>query len=224
MKMRLAKFYYGELQNLLNDFVKKHGGFMGGSGSGSWYRWNTKSTAESQKRINIFWLKKNKSLNPGSSGSLSWSCRGEQSGSIGYRMKENSMVLIYKHRQRDGEWEEVEQIIPFDWTSCHFGGKRIWFKCPFCKRRVAIIYGTGKYFACRKCNNLTYQSCNEPDFQRMLDKAYKLKEKLGGEAGLETLMPSKPKGMHKKTYQKLLEEIERLEWAGEIGMLRRFGS
>jgi hypothetical protein len=29
--------------------------------------------------------------------------------------------------------------------------------------RVAILYGAGKYFACRKCYDLTYRSCQESD-------------------------------------------------------------
>ena len=31
---------------------------MGGRGSGSWYRWDSKTTTESQHRIDIRWLKK----------------------------------------------------------------------------------------------------------------------------------------------------------------------
>ena len=25
-------------------------------------------------------------------------------------------------------------------TSCHFGGKRYWFSCPVCSRRVFVLY------------------------------------------------------------------------------------
>ena len=41
---------------------------MGGSGSGSWHRWDSKATTESQLRIDIRWLKKQEYLRPGNYG------------------------------------------------------------------------------------------------------------------------------------------------------------
>lgn len=44
-------------------------------------------------------------------------------------------------------------------THCHFGGVRYWFLC-ICGRRVGVLYKRpyDRYFACRKCLNLTYYS------------------------------------------------------------------
>jgi hypothetical protein len=70
---------------------------------------------------------------------------------------------------------------------------------------------------------LTYESCNDFDVQRTLNKAYKLKEKLGGEAGLYSLIPGRPKGMHHKTYSRIVNEIYRLEGLGEQGMMDKWG-
>ncbi len=196
---------------------------MGGVNSGSWYRWNKKELTMEQKRIDIRWMKKQKYLSPGVSGSLSWSCRGEQTGSIGFCMKEFNMILNYRHRPNGGDWEDVKQNISIERTPCNYGGYRKWFLCPRCSKRVAILYGTGKYFFCRHCYNLTYESCNDFDVQRTLNKAYKLKEKLGGEAGLYSLIPGRPKGMHHKTYSRIVNEIYRLEGLGEQGMMDKWG-
>ena len=196
---------------------------MGGSGSGRLYRWNTKSTTESQKRIDIRWMKKQNYLWPGYSGSLSWSRRGENTGSIGFRMEEYRMVLNYRHRPRDGEWEDVKQSICLEQTLCNYGGYRKWFLCPRCGKRVAILYGAGKYFLCRHCHNLTYDSCNTSDLQGIFDKANKLKEKLGGHAGISYPIAERPKGMHKTTYKRIVSKIWQLEDLGEQGMMDKWG-
>ncbi|MCD6296732.1 MAG: hypothetical protein J7M30_06220 [Deltaproteobacteria bacterium] len=84
-------------------------------------------------------------LRPGTVGSLSWSWRDEQTGFINYRMEIDRVVLVYRYRAHGGEWEPVEQI-SFDRAPCNYGGFRTWFLCPHCRRRVALIYGAGKYF------------------------------------------------------------------------------
>jgi hypothetical protein len=102
---------------------------MGGLGSGSCSRWNSKTTTESQHRIDIRWLKKHGYLRPGNIGTLSWSQRGKETGSIIYRMEIGSMILNYRYRYRDGEWQAVEQDIHFNRTPCNYGGHRWWFLC-----------------------------------------------------------------------------------------------
>ncbi|MDA3787908.1 MAG: hypothetical protein PF503_05400 [Desulfobacula sp.] len=196
---------------------------MGGSGSGSWYRWDTKAKTESQHRVDIRWLKKQNYLKPGISGSLSWSSRGESTGSIRFSMQENNMILKYRHRPRGGEWQDVEQIISFDQTPCNYGGHRKWFLCPRCYKRVSLLYGAGKYFLCRHCHDLTYDTCNSSPLQRIFDKANKLRERIGGHAGLSYPIADRPKGMHHSTYIRIVAKIERLENLGDIGMVEKWG-
>ena len=189
---------------------------MGGYGSGSWYRWDSKSTTESQHRIDIRWLKKQGYLRPGNFRLLSWSRGNEQTGSIGYRMEADRMVLNYRHRPHGGEWEQVEQTISFDRTPCNYGGHRTWFLCPRCWKRVAVLYGTGKYFFCRHCYDLTYSSQQESKLDRLMRKARKIREKMGGGVSLIDPFPDKPKNMHWKTYWRLRERAENannLSWS-----------
>lgn len=196
---------------------------MGGNGSGKIFRWDAKSTTESQKRIDIRWLKKYGYLRAGNVGSLSWSRGDEQTGSIAYKMEEDRMILNYRHRPNGGEWEPVEQKISLDRTPCNYGGYRKWFRCPRCYKRVAILYGAGKYFLCRHCYNLTYDSCNTHPIQRIFDKANKLRKKLGGETGAFNFIPDRPKGMHRSTYDKIVDKIWRLEHLGDQAMFNRWG-
>ena len=153
---------------------------MGGSGTGNWYRWDSKTTTESQKRIDIRWLRKQGHLRFGTMGSLSWSCGDDQTGSIGYCMESGRMKLNYRHKLNDGEWEPVEINIQFSETQCNYGGTRKWFICPNmnCNKRVAVLYGVGKYFLCRHCYGLVYSSQQESKSDRLMRKARKIRKRL----------------------------------------------
>lgn len=114
--------------------------------------------------------------------------------------------------------------IPLDWTSCHYGGKRPWFRCPgvpehkTCHRRVAILYylyHQRSYFLCRKCYGLVYPSQYEDREDRVIRRAQKIRLRLGGSASLMEPFPSKPKGMHWDTYSDLwirAKAAEQLTW------------
>ncbi len=118
--------------------------------------------------------------------------------------------------------ENVKQRVYFDWTQCNYGGKRIWSLCPGCGKRVAILYGAGKYFLCRHCCNLTYETCNETPRDRRFSKANKLRKKIGAQAGCLNPLPRlKPKGMHQMTWTRIRIEVQHLERIGiaELGRL-----
>jgi hypothetical protein len=178
---------------------------MGGMNSGSYYRWNAKTTTQSQHKIDIRFLKKQGWLVPNSSGSLSWTRNGEKSGSINYTVKENGLVISYRSRQQGDEWESIEETIPFSWTFCNYGGKRQWLHCPRCNRRVVVLYG-GKYFRCRHCHNLTYSCQQQSAPFRLLDKAQNIRKKLGADIDTSSPISEKPKNMHWKTFNRLRQE------------------
>jgi hypothetical protein len=60
-------------------------------------------------------------------------------------------------RPADAGWPELV----FTWP--HFGGKRAWFACPQCGRRVGMLYQplAGDPWACRRCHALAYRSSQE---------------------------------------------------------------
>ena len=61
--------------------------------------------------------------------------------------------LAYNH----GDQAVDPYIVKIVYTLPHLGGKRPWFLCPHCGRRVRMLYG-GRYFLCRECHGLTYES------------------------------------------------------------------
>ncbi len=195
---------------------------MGGSGSGDWYRWDSKTTTEGQYKIDIRWMKKQRYLHPGTAGILSWPYRGEESGSIGFRLETDRLVLNYRNRQNGGEWENIEDEIFFTWTPCNYGGNRQWFLCPGCNRRVAVVYG-GKYYRCRHCYSLTYSSQQESRPDRLMRKARKIRALLGASNNLMEPILFKPKNMHQKTFDRLRREADHASNLSLIIMGQRLG-
>ena len=98
-------------------------------------------------------------------------------------------------------------------TPCNFGGERPWFVCHrvTCGRRVAILYGPGKYFLCRRCYDLRYESQREDNKDRALRRAQKIRQRLGGSANMMEPFPDRPKGMHHDTYMRLRSEHDEAE-------------
>ena len=196
---------------------------MGGMGSGDWFRWNSRATTESQLRVDIRWLKRRRYLIPGAIGSISWSRGYEQTWSVNFRVEHNQLVLSYRHKADDGEWEPVEQVIWFDRTLCNYGGHRLWFWCPHCRRRVAILYATSKFFLCRHCYGLAYTSQQLSPSDRLMAKARKIRQRMGGSDDLSERFPDKPKGMHWRTYWKLHGKAEQAEEMAWMLMGQRLG-
>ena len=181
---------------------------MGGVGSGTWYRGGSKTTCEEVRRVDIRYMRQQGMLQPGSRGWLNWTCRGEADGSIQYRVEANALILIYRYRENGGEWQDVVERVWLDRTPCNYGGERLWLNCPHCGKRVAILYGQGKRFLCRHCYRLTYGSQSEGLIGRMQRKARKIRKRLGGSDDLFMLVWDKPKGMHWKTFKRLVKEDE----------------
>ena len=182
---------------------------MGGLGSGNWYRWDKKRTTEEVNRVDIRYMKKRRLLRPGNSGSLSWSCGEEQTGSVRYQVNNNYLRLIYRTRTYGDDWQEMDEKIWFQRTSCNYGGQRLWFSCPHCHSRVAIIYGNGMRFLCRHCYGLPYASQGETSLDRLARKIRKIRTRLDVDIDLDFPIYMKPKGMHWKTFDKLVR-LERV--------------
>jgi hypothetical protein len=198
---------------------------MGGEGSGNWYRFNKKTTTGECQSVDVRYLHREGLLKQGSWFSLRWSRAGRETGSIRCAVigneKPERVLLVYRHRSGPGrEWEDVKESVPLTWTACNFGEERMWFICPGagCGRRVAVLYGPGRYFLCRHCYDLVYESQGENAMYRALRRAQAIRERLGGSANMMEPFPEKAKGMHWKTYERLWWEHQEAEMEQLAGM------
>jgi len=124
------------------------------------------------------------------------------------------VVLLFRRRSGpSAEWEDVEEPVEFAWTPCNFGGERPWFICPGagCGQRVAVLYGPGRYFLCRHCYDLSYQSQRDTKMYWALHRAQDIRRRLGGSANMMEPFPEKPKGIHWKTYERHMWEHHEAE-------------
>jgi hypothetical protein len=91
-------------------------------------------------------------------------------------------------------------------TPMHFGGHREWLVCPRCRKRFAILYLADRYFACRRCNGLFYQTNHEHRAGRNLIKAERLWKRAGHGFGGDD--GQKPPYMQWQTYNRLMAQAD----------------
>lgn len=102
-----------------------------------------------------------------------------------------------------------QQTIRIARAPCTLGGSRPWFACPRCGRHCATLY-RGRYgYACRTCNRLNYPSTRENAGDRAARRADKIRARLGWTPGILNGHEGKPKGMHWRTFERLVAEHDR---------------
>jgi len=201
------------------------GGFGSGRPSGS-----GRDKVEYSRSIDVNRLHREGCLHAGWMGGWQWNQGAEKVASINLRAEPDWLHLSYRVRIAGGEWDNIEEPVRVVRVPCRFGGARPYFICPgvvndiACGRRVAKLHGPGRYFLCRHCYRLAHASQSEGTWDRTLRRANKIKQRLGGDPGMAAPFPPKPKGMWRRTYDRLREEAfdaeMRAEEAFEINAAR----
>ena len=198
---------------------------MGGYWSGNRFRSEKKRTVDASTCLDIRYLKQHGLLR-GGYYNMSWSRNGKLTDSAGIHIiaGEKMTISCKWRRGSDKEWQPMKSTVNLAQTACAFGGSRQWFICPCCSRRVAVLILDAGSVACRHCLDLTYASCNEDLIGRSWRKRRKYVEKMGGDGNRPT---RKRKGMHWRTWERLLRkyyeaEAEGLIWlTGRLKMMKR---
>lgn len=190
---------------------------MGGIGSGR-PPGSSRGTVESCRSIDVNRLHREGCLRPGWAGGWQWTYDGETGASISLRAESDRLHLSYRVRICGGEWEDVVETIRIVRVPCRLGGTRPYFICGDvgsgigCGRRVAKLHGADRYFLCRRCYRLAHASQSESAWERNLRRSSKIKQRLGGEPGPIAPFPPKPKGMWRRTYERLRRQAIEAEF------------
>lgn len=158
------------------------------------------------------------------SGTWAWtnSETGEQKASIGYHSHAWDLNGAYLrvHYTLTDSGKAMDYNIPLIATKAHFGGVRFWFKCPVTGRKATKLflpYGA-TFFACRQAYRLKYASQSQSYEDRVINKKWKIVQKTGGYD-----YPIRPKGMHEKTFERILDKFWAQEELCDNLLIQRFG-
>lgn len=183
---------------------------MGGLGSGGWNH-SGRATVEDTATLTIAALRKRGGLRSGAHTIWRWSRGGHAFASIGVHGGCENIRLSYSVCENSGESQRIEEHVALAYRPCRFGGQRPFFRCPRCGRDVAALHLRGARFVCRTCGRLTYASRRERERDRNLRAANRLRGRLGGDAGALNPIAERPRRMWRRTYDRLVAEIERRE-------------
>src|SRR5262245_18965259 len=169
---------------------------IGGYGSGLW-RVSRRPLAEAMRRIDLATLR-----------------RGEPSITTSHRLE-------VKCHRRDGEVDVTNVYL--EETRTHFGGRRLWFRCPRCDGRCRVLYGNWR-IACRRCHRLRYCSQRETKEDRATRAMLKIVRRRNPDHPDPCNdLPEKPPRMHWATYDRLVERYEGHSEKWGFAILRRLG-
>jgi hypothetical protein len=151
---------------------------MGGFTSGR-YRTRNRGTVEAACRIDLRFLRKQGALREGhkASGTLSWTRRGEPSGSMGYTVvmggEDRRLILTYAF---NGEPRTV--TVQLEAVPMRFGGFRYYALCPRTHRRCEVLPVIGGVVACRQAHRLTYATQSMDRLGRMREHMERCEKRL----------------------------------------------
>lgn len=196
---------------------------MGGIGSGRSSSYSGKATTEDSLPLDIRRLERAGVLTPGRVCTWQWTVNDRVRATIGIRAEAGNITLSYNYTAHGRPADAISQSIWMESLACALGGHRRWFACPACGRRVAVLYGAGRLFACRRCKGLSYTSQGESGDDRAARRADRIRKQLGWIPGIMNGPGGKPKGMHWRTYERLQARHGAFVTASLAGMARRLG-
>lgn len=131
---------------------------MGGYGSGRYYPSYRKTKVEDCHKVDANDFAKWELFMPAMwrSCTTRWTRGGRETGSCGVytRISDTQAVCVFQYNGREVP-VNLSAYVP------GFGGRRYFFLCPVCGKRVRTLHFKNAEIACRICHNLTYESCNE---------------------------------------------------------------
>ena len=175
---------------------------------GDYIRFGKAMTVEDVRQLDIRLLDKRSLCRPGTVSRITWKFDHHQ---LQFITGTDRLVLT-----------NPSQTIYLSRTSCHYGGERLWFLCPNCNKRVAVLHELDENYLCRHCHRLPYSSQRGILYDRLLSKLRKLRKRLGAAHDIFQPVYDKPKGMHWKTFKWLVANERGVNLRVTREMVQRF--
>jgi Family of unknown function (DUF5681) len=107
------------------------------------------------------------------------------------------------------ELGDLDQWIELVAVARPYGGRQWYFLCPRTERRASVLWKPpgARSFACRQAwgRQVAYGSQFQSPYQRASSAAQGIRYRLGEK---EDVSPPRPKGMHRRTYEKIMRRYE----------------
>jgi len=132
-----------------------------------------------------------------------WYCGSESGRAIAIRLDLDRARVVFWHDDR-----KHDQVVRLVYSRTNFGGRRAWFACPICRRRIGVLWfyiWGGWDWRCRHCLNLTYYSQRLSPEWRVRYRVEKIRRRLGATGDVWSGEIAKPKWMRWSTFERLLQ-------------------
>jgi len=130
--------------------------------------------------------------------------------------------LSYQRLIAGAEWRSELYPVLLEWVTCNYGGgaygSAVQHRIADGELRFSISRGT---FVCRHCHQLAYDSQRIASWDRALNRAQSIRERLGGTANMYEPFPQRPKWMHWRTYLELRRQYDHANANSWPGWVRR---
>lgn len=168
---------------------------MGGFGSG---RSGRKAKSNMLCGFSVTQCRQNGVLIPGKKSVIRWKFWGNPAGAVTTHATETALVVSYALPGAILGPLRHDHSVRYLFSECHYGGRRMWFECPSCGRRVGKLFVRAERVICLDCGNLTYNTRCKGKGDRAISAMHTIERLLG--AVPSGSLPDKPKGMHWRTY------------------------
>ena len=108
-------------------------------------------------------------------------------------------------------WDEptpTRVFLELAWQPMHFGGARPWFVCPSCGRRCGAVALLSNRAECRECGRYSYASsrASGDTMSEAHVRMRAIERRLRQTPRIGRPVPKRPKGMHRRTYWRLVAQ------------------